>query len=78
MRSALELLRFCQAEIPSTRAHQRHSIAYEDEQGGTLVLTLLLGDTWQRINLREEDLDRAPSELVEEIKRLLGSAPRVA
>jgi len=35
-----------------------------------MVLTLMLGDTFQRFNLSDDDLDREPLELLHDIERL--------
>ena len=71
MKDAKLFLELCHKKFVSTRSHQRHNLTIED---GVLVLTLMLGDTCQRFNFSEEDMNRGPLELVADITKLLKKA----
>jgi hypothetical protein len=67
MRNAKTFLELCARRFPSTRPHQSHNLTFKD---GKLVLTLMLGDTYQSFNIDDADLDRNPIDLVREVARL--------
>lgn len=67
LRQAKELLDLCTARFPSPRPGQRHNLVVMDDR---LVLTLMLGDTYQSFNLSEVDLERAPEALLDELAAL--------
>ena len=67
MKNAKTLLELCRQRFPSTRPHQSHLLTIKE---GTMVLTLMLGDTAQSFNLDEHDLKRPPQELLRDLERL--------
>jgi hypothetical protein len=71
-----KFLELCQQHFPSTRSHQSHNLSLRE---GQLVLTLMLGDTYQMFNLNESDLTKSPEELLFDVIRLFKrqSKPRL-
>ena len=67
MKDAKTLLELCRQRFPLTRAYQSHALTIKD---GTMVLTLMLGDTMQSFNLDDDDLKRPPSDLLRDVERL--------
>ena len=67
LRHAKELLELCTERFPSPRRGQRHNLVVID---GRLVLTLMMGDTYQSFNLSEVDLERAPDALLDDLAAL--------
>jgi hypothetical protein len=72
MKNAKELLELCRHRFPSPRSGQRHNLTIE---GNVLVLTLMLGDTYQRFNIDDSDLDRPVPALVEDLVVLMRTPP---
>lgn len=72
MRHAKDLLDRCGARFPSPRRGQRHNLTVTD---GTLVLTLMLGDTYQSFNLSDADLDRPVDDLLDDLSVLFEPVP---
>jgi len=75
MKNAREFLDLCHRRFPSPRKDQRHNLTLE---GDTLVLTLMLGDTYQRFNLDAEDLNKAPGHLLAELIAVAKPAKKAA
>ncbi len=67
LRHAKDLLDACATRFPSPRSGQRHNLVVMD---GVLVLTLMMGDTWQSFNLNDVDLDRPVNDLVDDLAAL--------
>lgn len=74
MKHAKQLLEQCRHKFPSTRPHQSHSLTLRDD---TLVLTLMLGDTYQEFNLSDADLERPVEDLVKDATRLFKRSKNV-
>ena len=68
MKEAKQFLDLCRRRFPSPRNDQHHSLTIH---GNTLVLTLMMGDTCHRFNLSDEDLQKAPSQLLIELVTLI-------
>jgi len=67
MKNAKEFLELCRRRFPSTRPHQSHRL---ELQGDHLVLTLMLGDTYQVFDLTEGDLEKSAPQLLAEVATL--------
>ena len=67
MKDAKLFLELCRQRFPSTRPHQAHNLTLD---GDTVVLTLMLGETYQRFNLDATDLEKSPQHLLEELVTL--------
>lgn len=67
LKHAKELLELCTARFPSPRPSQHHGLTVHD---GTLVLTLMLGDTYQSFSIQEADLNKSPADLLDELAAL--------
>lgn len=72
MKNAKEFLELCRRRFPSTRPHQCHRL---ELRGDTLVLTLLLGDTFQEFDIHEGDLEKPAPMLLSEVARLYKRPP---
>ena len=70
LRGSKTLLDLCTERFPSPRTSQHHSLIVRE---GTMVLTLMQGDTYQSFNLSEVDLERDPESLVDELAVLLAA-----
>lgn len=68
LRDAKQFLTLCSSRFPSPRHDQRHNLTLID---GTMVLTLMFGDTYQSFNMNEADLDRPIDDLLDELSALL-------
>lgn len=67
MKNAKRLLEMCRKRFVTTRPNTSHSLTLN---GNVLVLTLMMGDTFQSFNFDDDDLKLSPTKLVEEIARL--------
>jgi len=67
MRNVKQFLKLCTKHFPSPRPSQRHCLTVE---GDDLVLTLMLGDTFQRFNISEADLGKPPLSLLKELREV--------
>lgn len=75
MKNVKEFLDLCHRRFPSPRPDQYHTLTLRD---GVVVLTLLLGDSYQMFNLAEEDLKKPPALLLQDVVTLFknpGSVP---
>lgn len=68
MKNAKEFLELVRRRFPSPRRDQRHSLTLE---GDTLVLTLMRGDTAERFNITDEDLNKPAPLLLAELHAVL-------
>lgn len=72
MKTVKEFLRLVTQELPSPRTCQHHTITLD---GDVLVFTLMQGNTYVRFNIHDEDLEKDPVALVDEIKQLIKDCP---
>lgn len=73
MKDTKAFLEGCRTLFPSTRPHQAHSLRLDGDQ---IVLTLMLGDTYQEFNLNEEDLEKPVAALLVEVFHLFKKKKR--
>jgi len=71
LRAAKRLLDLCTERFPSPRPSQSHNFTIKD---GVLVLTLMQGDVYLSFNLSEDDLERTPENLLDELATLVKQA----
>jgi hypothetical protein len=76
MKNAHELLKLLTDKFPLGHSEKglprRHAILLNDDQSQyRLTIALLIGDTWQDINIDEQDLAKSPQEIFDEIVSVL-------
>lgn len=74
MRNAKILLDLCKTWFPSPRPNQNHGLNVIDNK---MVLTLMLGDTYQSFEFDESDLGKEPAQLVTELVTMMAALPPV-
>lgn len=67
MRNSLQLLRLAKAEFPLDPG-QSHSLTLA---GDRLLLSILTKDVWQSFFIEDQDFDKSPQELWNEIRLMI-------
>lgn len=72
MKNVKTFLELVRQRFPSTRKHQFHRL---ELRGDTVVLILMLGDSFQEFDLTEADLEKQPVQLLLELIPLVKTPP---